>query len=198
MRDMKARGGGSDFGKPDATGRSSGKLTGRLKKLMGPPDDQPWCWQPRDLITSDAWRARSITLVRIINALLLDHMNHAGQENGNLMATYDQLVASGAGRRFISDAIAEGVFLGLIRVDPGGRWVDSNQPSRYRLTWLYCLPTDTPATNDWKRVTKEDIKKWREGRRQRTTKKQNRSLQRGTTVVHLSALRDRKRRNVKT
>ena len=196
---MNARPGGSSFGKPDATGRSSGKLTGkRLKKLLGPPDDQPWCWLPRELITSPAWQARSITLVRIINALLADHMSHAGQENGNLKATYDQLVASGAGRRFINDAIAEGVFFGLIRVDPGGRWADSNQPSTYRLTWLYSIPTNTPATNDWKRVTKEDIKKLREGRRQRTTKKQNRSLQRGTTVVHLSALRTRKRPNAKT
>ena len=196
---MSARPGGSNFGKPDATGRSSGKLTGkRLKKLLGPPNDQPWCWLPRELIASPAWQARSITLVRIINALLADHMSHAGQENGNLMATYDQLVASGAGRRFISDAIAEGEFLGLIRVDPGGRWVDSNQPSRYRLTWLYCIPTTTPATNEWKRVKKEDIKKWREGRRRLATKKQNRSLQRGTTVVHLSALRTRKRPNAKT
>ncbi len=131
---MNDRPPGSNFGKPDVTGRSSGRLTGRLKKLMGPPDDQPWCWLPRDLITSPAWRAKSINTARLIDALLLDHMNHAGQENGNLMATYDQLVASGAGRRFISDAIAEGVFLGLIMVDPGGRWVDSNQPSRYRLT----------------------------------------------------------------
>ncbi len=196
---MSARPGGSSFGKPDHTGRSSGKLTGkRLKKLLGPPADQPWCWLPRELIASPAWQARSITLVRIINALLADHMSHAGQENGNLMATYDQLVASGAARRLICDAIAEGVFFGLIRAKPGGRWVDSNQPSTYRLTWLYCLPTDTPATNDWKRVTKEDIKKWREGRRLRATEKQNRSSRSGTTVVPLRALRNRKRRNAKT
>ena len=88
MRPMDARPAGADFGKPDVTGRSSGKLTGRLKKLMGPPDDQPWCWRPRDLIASPAWQARSITLVRIINALEADHMSHAGKENGNLMAIF--------------------------------------------------------------------------------------------------------------
>ncbi len=196
---MSARPGGSNFGKPDHTGRSSGKLTGkRLKKLLGPPDDQPWCWLPRELIASPAWRARRINTVRLIDALLADHMSHAGQENGNLMATYDQLVAAGAARRLIWNAIAEGVFFGLIRVKPGGRWVDSNQPSTYRLTWLYCIPTNTPATNDWKRVTKEAIKNWRKGRRRGATEKQNRSSPSGTTVVPLRALRNRNRRNAKT
>ncbi len=102
---MSARPAGSSFGKPDPTGRSSGKLVGaRLKKIMGPPDDAPWCWQTRELITSAAWRARSINTVRLIDALLADHMSHAGRENGNLMATYDQMVASGASRSRLNDA----------------------------------------------------------------------------------------------
>ncbi len=125
---MTARPSGSSFGKPDATGRSSGKLTGRLKKLKGPPKDEPWCWQPRELITSDAWRAMGINTFRLINALLVEHMNHAGKENGNLMATYDQMVAWGIGRRFVNDAIAEAEFLGLIRADRGGRWA-AHQPA---------------------------------------------------------------------
>ncbi len=196
MRDMKARGGGSNFGKPDATGKSSGKLTGRLKKLKAPKP--PFAWQNIELLTSAAWRARSINTARLIDALLVDHMNHAGTENGNLMSTYDQLVALGASRSCLTDAIAEAEFLGLVKVDPGGRWVNSNQPSRYRLTWLYCLPDETLATNDWKRVTKEAIKKWREGRRQRATEKQNHSSKSGTTVVPILAPRNRKRRNAKT
>ena len=165
---MNARPPGARFGKPDATGRSSGKLTGRLKKLKAPKT--PFAWQHRELITSAAWRARSINTVRLIDALLLDHMNHAGTENGNLMATYDQLVAWGASRPCLYDAIAEAMFLGLIDVEPGGRWANSNQPSRYRLTWLYNDRDDTPATDDWKRVTKEAIKEWRKGRRRRRTK----------------------------
>ena len=33
----------SSFGRPDATGRSSGKLSGsRAKRLRGPPKDEPW------------------------------------------------------------------------------------------------------------------------------------------------------------
>ena len=165
---MNARPPGSRFGKPDHTGRSSGKLTGRLKELKAPKT--PFAWLHRELVTSAAWRARSIHTARFIDALLVDHMNHAGTENGNLMATYDQMVAWGIGRRFVNDAIAEALFLGLTRVDPGGRWVNNNQPSRYCLTWFYNDRDDTPATDDWKKVTKEAIKKWRKGRRRRAKK----------------------------
>ena len=160
---------GSRFGKPDHTGRSSGKLTGRIKELKAPKT--PFAWLHRELVTSDAWRARSIHTVRLIDALLVDDMNHAGTENGNLMATYDQMVAWGMGRRFVNDAIAEATFLGLIRVDPGGRWAGTNEPSRYRLTWLYDDRNDALPTNQWKGVTEEDIKKWRDERRQRAAKK---------------------------
>ena len=44
------------FGKPNATGRSSGKLTGRERKIFGPPEGQPWVWQTQDLLESDAWQ----------------------------------------------------------------------------------------------------------------------------------------------
>lgn len=195
---MSARPRGARFGKPDVTGRSSGKRTGRLKKLKGPPKDQPWCWLSRELITSAAWRARSINTIRLIDALLVDHMNHAGTENGNLMATYDQQVTWGASRPCLKDSIDEATFLGLIRVDPGGRWAGTNEPSRYRLTWLYDDRNDALPTSQWKGVTEEDIKKWRDERRQRAEKKQIRSATSCTTVVQLLALPNRKRRKADT
>ena len=76
------------FGTPDATGRSSGKHSGRCGKLMKPPPGEPWVWHTRELITSDAWRSQSITCRRFIELLELDHMNHAGTENGHLMVQY--------------------------------------------------------------------------------------------------------------
>ena len=193
---MNTRPPGSSFGKPDHTGRSSGKLTGRIKKLKAPKP--PFAWQSIELLTSAAWRARSINLARLIDALQVDHCNHAGTENGNLMSTYDQLVALGASRSCLKDAIAEGMFLGLIAVEPGGRWADSNQPSRYRLTWLYNDRDDTPATDEWRRRSETDIKKWREGRRQRRKEKQNPGATSSTTVVPFPALRTRKRGKSKT
>ena len=115
-------------------------------------------------------------------------MSHAGTENGNLVATYDQQVKRGASRRLIPDAIDEAEILGLIRAVRGGRWADTNQPSRYRLTWLYSDRDGIRATNEFKSVTEEDIKKWRKKRRQGDPKKQFPSVPCGTTVAPLRAL----------
>ena len=83
-----------NFGKPDASGRSSGKLTGERKKLRQPPKGEPFVWLTRELLTSPAWRAMSPNAARLIDFLLVEHTNHAGTENGNLLATYDQLAVS--------------------------------------------------------------------------------------------------------
>jgi hypothetical protein len=57
--------------------------------------------------------------------LMLENMRHAGTENGNLLAPYDQLVDHGIGRRLIPEAVNEAERLGLIAVQRGGRkgWV---------------------------------------------------------------------------
>ena len=90
----------SGFGRPDATSRSSGRLSGsRAKKLRGPPKGESWVWLTRELVSSPAWRHRSINCVRFIDFLMAEHMNHSGFENGNLIATYDQLVAWGIAAR---------------------------------------------------------------------------------------------------
>ncbi len=109
------------FGRPDATGRSSGKRTGRAGEAHRPPKNEPWVWLTRELLNNPAWRARSINTARLLDFLLLEHMNHVGTENGNLKATYDQLVAHGLTRSEIRVAIEEAKFLGLIRFKRGGR-----------------------------------------------------------------------------
>jgi len=134
-----------NFGKPDPTGRSSGKLTGRDAKLMRAPEGEPWAWLTRELLTSDAWKGLGINGRRLIDFLLIDHMNHAGTENGNLMATYDQLVKFGFSRRKIGAAIEEAEKLGLIRCKRGWK----RRPSTYRLTF-YPNRDRNPPTNEWK------------------------------------------------
>ena len=167
------------FGKPDATGRSSGKRTGRDKKLRSPPQGEPWVWLTRELIASPAWRAMGINARRLIDFLLIEHMNHAGTENGNLQATYDQLAAFGLTRRKIFEAITEAEALGLIAVEHGGRWNLTNRPSTFRLTF-YSDRHGNPATNVWKRVTPDMLSEIH--RHLRQGRKQKSMLQCETTV----------------
>ena len=107
------------FGRPNATGRSSGIRTGKAGKFHRPPKDEPWGWLTRELLSSPAWRLRSINSIRLIDFLMVEHMNHAGTENGNLNATYDQLKEWGLTRSEICAAIEEACFLGLVRVVRG-------------------------------------------------------------------------------
>lgn len=125
---------------------------GRSKKrsLFGPPRDERWTWLPVALQASDVWRHRSITCVRLLEFLICEHSNHAGRENGNLCATYDQLELAGLTRSLIRSAVEEAVELGLLRVtSPGGRLAGAKVPSRYRLTF-YPTRDGAPPTNEWK------------------------------------------------
>ena len=62
------------FGKPDATGRSSGKLSGRAGRLRRPPKGEPWVWMTRELIASPAMRSLSLTARRLLDFLMIEDM----------------------------------------------------------------------------------------------------------------------------
>lgn len=183
-------------GKPNSTGRSSGKRVGRERKILGPPKGEPWVWLTRELIESDAWQMRSRQCVIFIEALLIEHMAHAGNENGRLKATYDQLQALGARRSSIRKAIMEGRYLGLVKVTRhGGRWAMTNRPSLYRLTFLPTIEDGIACepTNEWKQRSAPQIKRWRsemavKSKATASQKKQNASNDSGTTVVPFSVL----------
>lgn len=93
-------------------------------------------------------------------------MNHAGTENGNLFATHSQLIEWGIGKNYVTDAIDEALFLGLVKVRRGGRWAGRNDASKYRLTY-YPDKDGNPATNEWKPKTEAEIKEWRRKRSHR-------------------------------
>lgn len=133
----------------------------RLGDVNRPPEDQPWCWLSAELLTSPAWRARSVNCARLIEFLMLEHMAHAGTENGNLAAPYDQLQAFGIGRRLIRPAIEEAEGLRLLEVRRGGKRNSvEDHISRYRLTFYATRvhrsgqkPYWQAPTNEWKTVT---------------------------------------------
>jgi hypothetical protein len=111
----------------------------------------------RELLESEALRTLSIHPLRILFFLELQHLHHRGKENGFLVATYDQLVAYGIGRRFIQPALNELVSHGLVEITHHGgvRKDGERDPSRYRLTylsWKLLGPTGPQylyLTNDW-------------------------------------------------
>ena len=125
----------------------------------------------RELLASAGWRARSINCGRLIDFLLIEHMNHGGRENGELMATYDQLEAFGIGRRLVHAAMSEAERLGLISVERGGRrGFALNHASRLRLTWLPGKERDAfgrivwvSATNEWRSLKTIDARRKRGG-----------------------------------
>ncbi len=143
-------------GKPNATGRSSGRLDARGRKTFGPPKGERWVWLTVELLSSPGWRARSVHCARLLDFLLIEHRAHGGLENGNLKATYKQLAAFGISGRYITRAIRQAELLGLVRVKHGGRWAMTNKFSIFTLTF-YATGDGSPPTHDWKRVTSDQI-----------------------------------------
>jgi hypothetical protein len=136
-------------GKPNATGRSSGKIGGRQGRMMRPPPGSPWVWLTAELITSDAWRSLDVNARRFLDAVLVENMSHAGQENGNLKSTHRQLIAFGIHPRNVAAAIRAVEAAGLVDCHRGGM----RSPTTFALTWLP-LHDGTPPSNRWQSYRK--------------------------------------------
>lgn len=100
---------------------------------------------PRDLIESDAWRSMTINEHRFVERLEIDHLTHAGRENGKLRATYEQLEAFGIGRRLIARTCDSLQQKGIIDATKGGMRI----ATRYALTWLPLHDGSGPS-NRWR------------------------------------------------
>jgi hypothetical protein len=130
------------------------------QKGDGPPAGEPWSWYTRAMLLSPAFSKASINCRRLIAALEVENMSHAGRENGNLVLPYNQLERSwGIGRRLIRPAIEEAITRGLIAVTGGDfrLWLAKSMPTKFRLTFR---PTGEgtalhwnwkPPTNEWRR-----------------------------------------------
>lgn len=138
-----------------------------------------------ELINSPAWRNRSINCIRIIEFLILENIRHSGQENGYLLATYDQLEEFGIARGNINYTIAEAVSLGLIAVNKGrSRGYANSSLNRFRLTFLRSKNIDsthggiyyTEPTNEWQIITLQDVSNQKKGRRLYKEKRKQRKL----------------------
>lgn len=108
---------------------------------------------PIEMISSPAWRALSLSGLRVIARVCIELANHGGRDNGKLPVTFDQFEEYGIHRHAIAPAIREVCALGFIektkqgRVSAGG----FNEASEYRLTFTY-TDAKCPPTHEWKRV----------------------------------------------
>ena len=122
------------------------------EKLNKPPADTSWIWLTRPMIESDAWCKLSLAATRIVYRVAIEHMLHAGTENGNLIVTYNDFEKFGIRRGSIKAAIDEAVAKGWILITERGRpsTGQARWPTRYALGWLP-LKDGTPPLNRWKR-----------------------------------------------
>ncbi|MBR1155249.1 hypothetical protein [Bradyrhizobium sp. JYMT SZCCT0428] len=129
----------------------------RHRRAMGLPQGVGWCVPlPGYLLNSPAWLAMSPKCRKFIDALMAEHADQGGLENGNLMAPYNWLQARGMRRADILSAVIEAKALGIVDFTRGARSYGSRMaPSRYRLTWLG-TPDGLAPTHEWKSI-KTDV-----------------------------------------
>jgi hypothetical protein len=125
--------------------------------LNRPPPGEPFVCLTRNLLRSPAFRAMSGAACSVLFRVMIEHLNHAGTDNGRLRVTQRQFAEYGIRKQTIPDAIAEAEALGFIeRVDRGRRSYGSfpGRAAVFRLTMLGIADgTDIcDATNEWKRL----------------------------------------------
>jgi len=135
----------------------SRKRTGMtaIKRENRPPKDMPWIWLTREMLESPAWRAMDMLAARrVVERIILEHMAHAGTENGNLIVTYADFSGYGIRDKTITTAIAVAEALGWIEITVHGKasFEDQRYASRYALTWLPQPARGKHATNRWREI----------------------------------------------
>jgi len=113
-------------------------------------DGGGWVAHRLSLLTSPAWQRRPRPLVKIMDRLEIEHLRHAGNENGNLCVSYDQFVAFGVSRKAIKPALELGEALGLLEIVRVENWEGSHRPPNlFRLCYLPAKGKKAP-TDEWR------------------------------------------------
>jgi hypothetical protein len=135
---------------------NTGRSTGRLKQHKQGRIDGQFVPYTREKLESPAWGALTLNDRKVIERLCIEHMAHAGTENGNLICTYSDFEEFGIRRKSIAEAIDRVEALGFIETMERGRLAkgEFRFPSRYRLTFVN---GNLAPTNEWQR-----IKTWEE------------------------------------
>lgn len=141
----------------DQTGRSTGRTRDRrAEKLDRIPEGDQWFWLSKTMVESPAWQAMTDRALKMFLRICIEHMHHAGTENGRLKVTFDDFVKAGVRRQDIRATEAELIALGFIeKTYPGRRgWgIAKGEPAQFRLSHLSVRTAENIdyATNAFKR-----------------------------------------------
>jgi hypothetical protein len=119
---------------------------------------EPFVLRTIEMHMSPAFWALCAAAHKILACLENEHSRHRGQNNGNLILTYDQLAARGLRRSATSAAFRELEALGFVVITQkgcagAGKW---RRPTLYRLTYLDSV--DGKATNEWRKITEDQAR----------------------------------------
>ena len=117
------------------------------------PIGENWISYPRSMLESPTMRALSLSAIRVMHRLEVEHMAHGGAENGRLIVTHDQFVEAGVHHNAIAPAIRELVVLGFIEITEKGCAGNESQrrPHRFRLTYVNMKSREEPS-HEWRNV----------------------------------------------
>jgi hypothetical protein len=140
-------------------GRGNSPKISLLRNRNAVPAGEPFIWFTREMLESPAWRAMPPVARQIVDRIVIEHLHHAGNENGKLPVTYDDFARYGIRRMSIKFGISVAVALGWVDVvEQGHRGAaDDRRAARYALTWLDRWDT-TPRTNRWKQFDEAGAK----------------------------------------
>jgi hypothetical protein len=129
------------------------RFDGRTVRRQKIPAPQ-WAWLSIEALESPAYRALSLSGLRILTRIQIEHAHHGGTANGKLPVTFRNFHEFGIHPNAIAPAIREVAALGFIRVTREGV---ASSDKEYRLPNMFALthlPTndgqDAPI-DDWRR-----------------------------------------------
>jgi hypothetical protein len=96
-----------------------------------------WAGITIEMLESPAYRALTLSALRILARLQIELANHGGKDNGRLPCTYENFQQYGIDKHSIAPALSLLQALGFIQITEVGRAGNAEwrRPSRYRLTF---------------------------------------------------------------
>jgi hypothetical protein len=125
----------------------------RRRKLGGPPKDERWLWFTKSMVNSAAFQEliQHKGALRVVLRVVIEYLEHDGQDNGRLIVTYDNFEEFGISAPMIPESIDIAEALRFLIVHRGRKSKkDKRHPNRYGLTFYPIY--EEFETNDWKRI----------------------------------------------